>query len=117
MLFLVNFFCYRSAAGHLSRGYEIWLAMSFPTKDERKKCWDARDRYWECLDGTAEEKEKCLELRKTYEKSCPSQWVKFLYSYSNYVVTEIVMTGYLIIFVGSMGAVVYLRLGGMFMYS
>lgn len=50
--------------------------MSFLTKDERKKCWDSRDRYWDCLDGTAEEKERCLQLRKQYETSCPSQWVK-----------------------------------------
>ncbi|XP_071441268.1 cytochrome c oxidase assembly factor 6 homolog isoform X2 [Hetaerina americana] len=50
--------------------------MSFPTKDERKKCWDARDKYWSCLDGTSEEKELCLQLRKLYENSCPAQWVK-----------------------------------------
>lgn len=25
--------------------------MSFPDKEQRKKCWDARDKYWECLDS------------------------------------------------------------------
>ncbi|XP_046384224.1 cytochrome c oxidase assembly factor 6 homolog isoform X2 [Ischnura elegans] len=50
--------------------------MSFPTKDERKKCWDARDKYWSCLDVAPEEKEQCLQLRKLYETSCPAQWVK-----------------------------------------
>ncbi|XP_055842888.1 cytochrome c oxidase assembly factor 6 homolog [Episyrphus balteatus] len=59
--------------------------MSFPTKDERAKCWKARDDFWACLDthapghqstsGEAVPKQ-CADLRKLYEKSCPSQWVK-----------------------------------------
>lgn len=54
--------------------------MSFPSREERKKCWDARDRYWECLDSlvksNSKDTTKCKELRKLYENGCTSQWVK-----------------------------------------
>ena len=59
--------------------------MSFPTKETRAHCWAARDKYWSCLNkyapehnsstGEAEPK-ACVEVRKMYEASCPSQWVK-----------------------------------------
>ncbi|XP_026330962.1 cytochrome c oxidase assembly factor 6 homolog [Hyposmocoma kahamanoa] len=54
--------------------------MSFPDKQQRKTCWDSRDKYWECLDDnnvkdSTEKPKACLELRKVFEKSCPSQWV------------------------------------------
>lgn len=49
--------------------------MSFPNKEERQKCWDSRDRYWECLDKNGDQNEKCLQIRTLYEASCPSQWV------------------------------------------
>lgn len=54
--------------------------MSFPTKEERSKCWNARDKYWECLDehkiSDAAKDGLCAEFRKMYEASCSSQWVK-----------------------------------------
>lgn len=59
--------------------------MSFPSKDERAKCWIARDEFWSCLDTHAPNHQstsgesvpkRCADLRKFYEKSCPSQWVK-----------------------------------------
>ncbi len=49
--------------------------MSFPDKEKRQKCWDSRDRYWECLDKNGDLSEKCMEVRKLYEVECPSQWV------------------------------------------
>ncbi len=49
--------------------------MSFPTKDERQKCWNAKDRYWECLEEHNDNKEICSKLRSIYESSCPAQWV------------------------------------------
>ena len=52
--------------------------MSFPDKERRKKCWDARDEYWKCLDG-AESKEAgskaCKNLRAMFIEECPTQWV------------------------------------------
>nr|SVE75655.1 EOG090X03B7 [Daphnia hispanica] len=50
--------------------------MSFPDKEKRQKCWDSRDRYWECLDKSGDQLEKCMEVRAHYETTCPSQWVK-----------------------------------------
>ncbi|CAH1371312.1 hypothetical protein MTP99_012801 [Tenebrio molitor] len=54
--------------------------MSFPTKEERNLCWGARDRYWECLNkhGIKEKDTEglCADIRKLYEKSCSTQWVK-----------------------------------------
>ncbi|GAB6026027.1 hypothetical protein CHUAL_012238 [Chamberlinius hualienensis] len=50
--------------------------MSFPNKEQRKLCWDSRDRYWECLNTNNDDNNKCLEWRKNYETSCPVQWVK-----------------------------------------
>lgn len=59
--------------------------MSFPDKVQRKKCWDARDEYWKCLDkyspeyspssGEAGPKE-CAKLRKLFETGCPAKWVQ-----------------------------------------
>ena len=49
--------------------------MSFPNKAARQACWDARDRYWACLDANAESASPCSSLRELYEKGCPSQWV------------------------------------------
>lgn len=50
--------------------------MSFPNKEQRQKCWDSRDRYWECLDKNAENANRCAEVKSQYETHCPSQWVK-----------------------------------------
>ncbi|XP_037274445.2 cytochrome c oxidase assembly factor 6 homolog [Rhipicephalus microplus] len=50
--------------------------MSFPNKEQRQKCWDSRDRYWECLDSNADDAKRCAEMKSLYETLCPSQWVK-----------------------------------------
>ncbi|RXG60794.1 cytochrome c oxidase assembly factor 6-like protein [Armadillidium vulgare] len=50
--------------------------MSIRDKISRKECWDSRDRYWECLDLENTSRDQCTELRRLYEISCPSQWVK-----------------------------------------
>ncbi|XP_056637968.1 cytochrome c oxidase assembly factor 6 homolog [Diorhabda carinulata] len=64
--------------------------MSFPTREERSKCWAARDKYWECLDknSSADKDEKtnvCVEFRKLYEQSCTAQWVKHFDRKRNYL--------------------------------
>lgn len=57
--------------------------MSFPDKEQRKHCWDARDQYWQCLDKNApehqptsgsDEPKVCLQFRKLFLKECPGQW-------------------------------------------
>lgn len=57
----------------------------FPTKENRQVCWDARDKYWQCLDkhapdhqatSGAVEPKACQQLRKLFNDNCPGQWVK-----------------------------------------
>lgn len=50
--------------------------MSFPNKEQRHKCWDSRDRYWECLDRNGDDTGRCSKEKTLYESACPSQWVK-----------------------------------------
>uniref|UniRef100_T1IML3 Cytochrome c oxidase assembly factor 6 n=1 Tax=Strigamia maritima TaxID=126957 RepID=T1IML3_STRMM len=59
----------------VERGLSVNL-MSFPNKEVRTKCWDSRDRYWECLDKNSDDDKICNTFRKMYEGSCPAQWVK-----------------------------------------
>ncbi|XP_060686788.1 cytochrome c oxidase assembly factor 6 homolog [Hemiscyllium ocellatum] len=51
--------------------------MSAPTADERKACWGARDRYWQCLDESDKDPSECQKLRTIFEGSCPQQWIKY----------------------------------------
>lgn len=66
--------------------------MSFPTREERAKCWSARDKYWECLDknniqGSPNSNDKvCKEFRQFYEQNCSAQWVKHFDRKRNYLV-------------------------------
>ncbi|KAL3267295.1 hypothetical protein HHI36_011426 [Cryptolaemus montrouzieri] len=61
------------------------VGMSFPNKEDRQRCWDARDKYWECLDKAGDETTPCALLRKVYENSCSSQWVKHFDRKRNYL--------------------------------
>lgn len=53
--------------------------MSFPSKQEREKCWASRDLFWKCLDeapgGETPAQVQCAKFREMYESTCPSQWV------------------------------------------
>nr|SVE91039.1 EOG090X03B7 [Daphnia sinensis] len=74
--------------------------MSFPDKEKRQKCWDSRDRYWECLDKSGDQMEKCMEVRAVYETTCPSQWIactfivaaSILYRYGDWFRHHIIVT-------------------------
>ncbi|OQR70529.1 cytochrome C oxidase [Tropilaelaps mercedesae] len=50
--------------------------MSFPNKEVRQACWNARDSYWSCLDKNKDEEQPCKTIRDSFEKMCPSTWVK-----------------------------------------
>ena len=51
--------------------------MSAPNKEERQKCWQARDAYFECLDKYDDDGTKCKTQRNVFEKNCIAQWVSF----------------------------------------
>lgn len=57
--------------------FKLHFRMSFPNKEERTKCWNYRDEYWNCLDEGKSETE-CKKFREQYEKFCPALWVSFL---------------------------------------
>lgn len=57
-----------------------------PTREERKRCWFLRDKYFGCLDKldindptivdkNPEKATECLELKKGYEEGCMASWV------------------------------------------
>lgn len=51
-----------------------------PTREDRVKCYNARDTYWKCLDSNeliSDPKSKidCEQLRKTFTENCPQVWV------------------------------------------
>ncbi|KAG1821032.1 uncharacterized protein BJ212DRAFT_1336980 [Suillus subaureus] len=50
------------------------------TRQDRQKCWESRDQYFECLDGAGvltagEEGTACTKSKFQYEKSCAKSWV------------------------------------------
>ena len=47
----------------------------FLNKNDRQKCWTARDNYWNCMTKNNEEAEKCQELRNLFTGLCPPTWV------------------------------------------
>lgn len=51
--------------------------MSAPSAQERKACWDSRDKYWQCLDANKEAADKCQQSRQSFESLCPRQWIKY----------------------------------------
>lgn len=50
--------------------------MSFPNKEHRTACYNARDAYWACLDTNEDKVEACVALRKVFVANCASTWVK-----------------------------------------
>ena len=50
--------------------------MSFPDKEHRTACYNARDAYWACLDKNEDKPEVCAGLRQVYTSKCSSTWVK-----------------------------------------
>ncbi|KAI9454806.1 cytochrome oxidase c subunit VIb-domain-containing protein [Russula earlei] len=62
-----------------------WFGSDKPnttSREDRSKCWEARDAYFSCLD-TAEvvvagtEGSKCASQRKSYEKNCAKSWIDY----------------------------------------
>ncbi|XP_054154085.1 cytochrome c oxidase assembly factor 6 homolog [Oppia nitens] len=53
--------------------------MSYPNKEQRTKCYTARDDLWKCLDDNGDNAGsgagKCSQFRKLFETQCPPQWV------------------------------------------
>lgn len=46
-----------------------------PNKKERDICWNARDKYFECLESKNDDESKCQDLKAAFDKGCPPVWV------------------------------------------
>ncbi|CAN2391535.1 Cytochrome c oxidase assembly factor 6 homolog [Pristimantis euphronides] len=51
--------------------------MTAPSAQERRACWDAKDRYWQCLEDNQEDAARCQQMRQGFEGLCPRQWIKY----------------------------------------
>ena len=49
------------------------------SREARKKCWDARDEYWKCLDKNNDDYSKCENERKPFESNCTKTWVGLIF--------------------------------------
>jgi len=61
-------------------------AFEAPDRDQRARCWDSRDLFYDCLDknaiiesvsksGAQNAKEKCPKELERFEENCASWWV------------------------------------------
>ncbi|KAJ7641201.1 cytochrome oxidase c subunit VIb-domain-containing protein [Roridomyces roridus] len=53
-----------------------------PTRQERQKCWEARDAYFSCLDGegivmAGTESKACSSEDNVYHKTCAQSWITY----------------------------------------
>ena len=44
-------------------------------KAERTKCYEARDKYFQCLNDTIDDRQKCAHLQQPMKDLCPEKWV------------------------------------------
>jgi hypothetical protein len=57
------------------------------SRQDRAKCWEARDAYFACLDVQhiivpGKEEGKCSAENHVYEQNCARSWVNCLYTYT-----------------------------------
>ncbi|XP_036374181.1 cytochrome c oxidase assembly factor 6 homolog [Megalops cyprinoides] len=51
--------------------------MAAPNSAQRRACWDARDKFWKCLDVNDDNTAACEQFQKDFQASCPAQWVNY----------------------------------------
>ncbi|KAI0318614.1 cytochrome oxidase c subunit VIb-domain-containing protein [Amylostereum chailletii] len=52
------------------------------SRQDRAKCWEARDAYFACLDGArvvvaGSEGGKCAPTHSAYEHNCAKSWIEY----------------------------------------
>ncbi|KIM37347.1 hypothetical protein M413DRAFT_448628 [Hebeloma cylindrosporum] len=53
-----------------------------PNRQDRQKCWEARDAYFACLDDAGvvkagEEGKACSKEKRLYEDNCARSWIDY----------------------------------------
>ena len=64
------------------------------SREDRSKCWEARDAYFACLDAAevvvaGTEGSKCASQRKFYEQNCAKSWVSSISQHARIICVEI----------------------------
>ena len=64
------------------------------SREDRSKCWEARDAYFACLDAAevvvaGTEGSKCASQRKFYEQNCAKSWVSSVSQHARIICVEI----------------------------
>ena len=52
-----------------------------PTAEQRRICWNARDKFFACAQQYLSEEDQikhCEKLKEAFEASCPKTWVSSL---------------------------------------
>jgi cytochrome c oxidase assembly factor 6 len=68
------------------RAEEVRTGVVAPAREERKKCWEARDTFYSCLDkndvidslsgdGKRTAEKQCAQESRQFEQDCASSWV------------------------------------------
>ncbi|KAL4262496.1 cytochrome c oxidase subunit 6B family protein [Pleurotus pulmonarius] len=57
------------------------VADAAPTRQDRQKCWEARDSYFACLDRAGvvkagDEGKACKDENEKYEANCAKSWIE-----------------------------------------
>ncbi|KAI8964206.1 cytochrome oxidase c subunit VIb-domain-containing protein [Daldinia sp. FL1419] len=74
------------------RKEEVRSGARAPDRTERQQCWDARDKFYKCLDqhdvidslngeGKAIADKHCAQENKGFEQNCASAWVTYFKRY------------------------------------
>ncbi|KAI6099823.1 cytochrome oxidase c subunit VIb-domain-containing protein [Pisolithus thermaeus] len=55
---------------------------SAATRNDRQRCWESRDLYFDCLDGAGvlkagEEGNICTKEKRAYETNCAKSWIDY----------------------------------------
>ncbi|KAF4596803.1 hypothetical protein EYR40_007503 [Pleurotus pulmonarius] len=58
------------------------VADAAPTRQDRQKCWEARDSYFACLDRAGvvkagDEGKACKDENEKYEANCAKSWIEY----------------------------------------
>ena len=90
------------ATPEAKRAEEIRSGAAVPSRAERLRCWESRDKYFGCLDrnniidaveqpGAAAALKACPKENEQFERDCAAQWVSRFFFLSFFFVTLIPM--------------------------
>ncbi|KAK7950953.1 hypothetical protein PG997_003380 [Apiospora hydei] len=84
----MGIFDYFSSSAESKRAEEVRKGAVAPDRSERKRCWEARDKFYGCLDkhnvidslngdGKKTAERECAAENKQFEQDCAAAWVTY----------------------------------------